>query len=444
MKQLFKPEFLLQENDFMTGMGVLVENGLVTDVDRFAELLIRHPDAVLKDWAGLAMLPGAINAHNHSFQSLLRGLVIDRPFLEWRDKALYRFSPLFSAQDIYTGALFAFGEMLRYGVTTVCDFFYLHNQGVESDEAIIQAAKDVGIRLVLARTMYDWEGAPSGYRESVDQAVINTKHLAVKYDNNPMVKILPAPHSLHAASLEMVKAGHRLALELGTTFHIHVAEESFEVEETMRNYGLTPVELLHNLGVLDETMVAVHAVWLNDRDVKLMGENKAKLAYCPSSNMFLADGVTRITDLMDAGVIIGLGTDGGCSNNRISIFEEMRMTALLQKVSQLNATAVSARQVFSMGTANGQDLLGVPVGKIKSGYYADFVGINCNDLSVQPLYSPEQQLLPNLVYSMQPNAISRVVVGGLEQVLNGKIISVSEDAILRKLYPLTEKINSFT
>lgn len=444
MKHIYKPSYVLQGNCFIQGKGILVEDGSIKAVEEADVLAAQHPDAKIVDWTNLALVPGTVNAHNHSFQSLLRGLVTDRPFLEWRDKALYHYSPRLTTQDLYTGALFAFGEMLRYGATTVCDFFYLYNDGPESDEAIIQAAKDVGIRLVLARTMYDWDGAPKGYQESVEQAVTHTKKLALKYAGNPMVKILPAPHSLHAASLEMVKAGHNLALELGTKFHIHVAEEPFEVEETTKAYGMAPVELLDKIGVLDENMVAIHAVWLKDNEIKLMGEHKAGLIYCPSSNMFLADGVTKVVELMKAGVTVGLGSDGACSNNRISVFEEMRMTALLQKVSLLNATAISSKQVFDMGTSNAEQLLGIPVGKIAPGYHADFVGIDTRDLSVQPIYDVNEQLLPNIVYAMQPNAIVKVVVQGIEQVNNGHIASVPENKIYQNLQVLIQKFNSLS
>ncbi len=444
MKFIYKPSYLLQEGCFTKEKGVLVQDGRIVEVDQAELLTAKHPDAEHVDWTNLALVPGTVNAHNHSFQSLLRGLVTDRPFLEWRDKALYHYSPHLSTTDLYTGALFAFGEMLRYGVTTVCDFFYLHNDGLESDEAIIQAAKDVGIRLVLARTMYDWDGAPAGYRESVEQAVNNTKKLAFKYNDNPMVKVLPAPHSLHAASLDMVKAGHDLALELGTKFHIHVAEEPFEVEETTRDYGLAPVELLDKIGVLDENMVAIHAVWLKDNEIKLMGDHKTGLIYCPSSNMFLADGVTKVVALMEAGVTVGLGADGACANNRISVFEEMRMTALLQKVSLLNATAISSKQVFDMGTRNAERLLGVPVGKIAPGYYADFVGVDTKDLSMQPIYDANEQLMPNIVYAMQPNAIAKVVVNGIEQVNGGRILSTPEEKIYQTLQTLVEKFKSLS
>lgn len=438
MNKIYRPSLLYHEGKF-TEKAVLVEAGSIKKIGDFAELAAAHPQAAVEDWNGLALLPGTVNAHNHAFQSLLRGLAVDRPFLDWRDEALYFYSPILTPQDLYTGALFAFGEMMRYGVTTVCDFFYLHNNGLESDEAIIQAARDTGIRLVLARTMYDWAGAPLGYRETIEQAVGNIKALAKKYSSDPMVKILPAPHSLHAASPEMIKAGHALAKELGTPFHIHVAEEPFEVEETLRDHGLRPVEYLHKLGVLDESMVAIHAVWLTDEEVQLMGSNRAKLAYCPSSNMFLADGVTKVTDLMKAGTVVALGSDGACSNNRISVFEEMRMAALLQKVSQLNATTISSRDVFAMGTTGGGTILDLPVGEIRENAFADFVGVDLSDLSLQPLYSVDEQLLPNIVYSMQPNAIARVVVNGVEQVRDAKLINMTQAKINEQLAVLTEK-----
>lgn len=199
---------------------------------------------------------------------------------------MYKYTPLLDEEAIYTGALFAFGEMLKYGVTTVSDFFYVHDGGNARDEAVIRAAKDLGIRLVLARTMYDWNGAPASYRETVPDAVKRTRELAVKYQGDPMVTVHPAPHSPHAASPEMIQAGHKLAAELGTPFHIHVAEEPFEVEETLAKYGLRTVHYLDKLGVVDERMIAIHLVWLEDSEIRLLGDKRAGLAYCPSSNMF--------------------------------------------------------------------------------------------------------------------------------------------------------------
>lgn len=432
--ELYLPDFAYQNGAIEKGTAVAVENGRIVETGPAEALREKYPSAEKKDWAGLVLVPGTVNAHNHCFQSLLRGIATDRPFLEWRDEALYRYSQRFSPEDIYTGALFAFGEMLKCGVTTVCDFFYLHNFGTESDEQILRAAHDLGIRLVLARTMYDWTGAPAGYVETIEDAVENTRALAKKYNGSGMATVLPAPHSLHAASLDMVRAGHALAKELGTCFHIHVAEEPFEVEQVKKEYGgLTPLEVLDKAGVLDERTVIVHGVWLQKSEIERLGAAGGKLAYCPSSNMFLADGITDIPAMRKAGVLIGLGSDGACSNNRISVFEEMRMAALLQKANTCDALCLTYKDAFAMGTENGGELLGLPVGKLEAGYLADFVGVRLSDLSMQPVSPSGEQILPNLVYAMQPTAIAHVVVNGRQVVENGALLTVSEQKLVSKI-----------
>jgi len=443
MKQLFLPELTYVQGKVERGQGILVEDGVILAVDAKETLVSAHADAQRFDWPKRLAFPGTVNVHNHSFQSLLRGIAADRPFLEWRDQALYKFSPLLSPEDLYWGAVFAFGEMARYGVTTVSDFFYLHNDSLEGDEAIIRAAKDVGVRLVLARTMYDWAGAPEGYRETIPQAVENTRSLAKKYADSPWLRIVPAPHSLHAASLDMIRAGHRLAKDLDCNFHIHVAEEPFEVEEVKRTHkGLHTIELLDSIGVVDERMVIVHGVWLKPEEIQTLGAHGGKLAYCPSSNMFLADGVTDLVAMHKAGVVVGLGSDGACSNNRISIFEEMRMASLLQKVHTCNAMSVNYNQAVAMGTENGGTILQMPVGTIAPGYNADFVSIDLADLSMQPLSGSLEQLLPNLVYSMQPNAIDSVVVGGRLVSKRGELQTVPNQTITQNVQRILERLTS--
>ncbi|MFD2616426.1 amidohydrolase family protein [Terrilactibacillus laevilacticus] len=435
MPQLYIASEMYIDDHFKKDQAMLVENGVIQEIGTVKQMKEKYRGIRQIDYQDKAIIPGTINAHNHSFQSLLRGMAIDRPFLEWRDEALYRCTPLMDEEAIYTGALFAFGEMLKYGATTVSDFFYIHDNGLQNDEAVIQAAKDLGIRFVMARTMYDWEGAPIQYRESIDDAVARTRNLAIKYQGDPMVTIQPAPHSPHAASPKMIQAGHRLAQELDTPFHIHVAEEMFEVNEIKDKYGLRPVHYLDSLGVLDERMIAIHLVWLDDSEIKLLGERNCNLAYCPSSNMFLSDGITRIPDLAQSGVTISLGSDGACGNNRISVLEEMRMCALLQKVSRLDGTCITAKQVFDMGTKNGAKMLNLPVGELKPGMKADFICLDLNDLSL----SPKTELFANVVYSLQPNAIKNVIVDGKEIMKDGELVTMSEKQIVRKVDQLFEK-----
>lgn len=435
MTTIYKAKYTYSNKKFYENYGVAVSEGKIIKVASLEELIETYTEHSIEEWSNLALIPGTVNIHNHCFQSLLRGLACDRPFLEWRDNALYKYSNLFSKEDIYGGAVFAFSEMMKYGVTTVCDFFYLHNFGIESDDMIVKAAKDVGIRLVLARTMYDWDGAPKGYQETVDEAVENTRFLAEKYNNkDQMVNIIPAPHSMHGASPEMIKAGHKLAKELGTGFHIHIAEEEYQIEQVKKdNNGKNSIEVLDDLGVVDDSLTLVHGVWLEQSEIELLGERGASLAYCPSSNMFLADGITDIPAMMKNNISIGLGSDGACSNNRISVFEEMRMVALLQKANTCDAMSVNYMDAFKMGTENGGKILNLPIGKIEEGYKADFVGININDISMQPISKSLEQLLPNIVYSMQPNAIEKVVVDGKLTVSDGKNITISEEDVVRKV-----------
>ena len=382
---------------------------------------------------GKALLPGTVNTHCHTFQSLLRGLGDDLDFMAWRDRVLYPYSTRLDREGIYLGAAFAFAEMLLHGATTCVDFFYLQDEGNDNARAVIQAARDVGIRLVLARAMYDWEGAPARYREKPADAARRTADLIAKYATDPLIRVQPAPHSPHGASPAMIRAGFEVALSADTPFHIHVAEGQYEGERTLKEHGATPIRFLDKLGVLGERMIGVHCVWLDDEEISLMGERRAGLAYCPSSNMILGDGITRITEMQDAGILIGLGTDGGCTNNRLSVFEEMRMAALLQKVRHLDGTRVPAERAFQMGTLDGGRLLGLQVGDVTQGMLADFVAVDLG----HPSLHPPTNLLKNVVYAMSPQAITDVWVHGRQVVKDQRLTTLDQDALMERVRALT-------
>src|SRR3954453_14024952 len=194
------------------------------------DLAEEFPDPEVDDWGDVAVVPGTVNAHAHSFQALLRGYGDDLSFMGWRDGVLYPFSERLDREGIRTGALFDFAEMIRHGVTTVVDFFYLHDRGNEDALAVVEAAAEAGLRLVLARSMYDWSGAPKRYLETPDEAVRNGRSLADALRGDRRAFVQPARHSIHGASPEMIRAGASLAEELDTPFHVHVAEGRYERE----------------------------------------------------------------------------------------------------------------------------------------------------------------------------------------------------------------------
>ena len=382
---------------------------------------------------GRLLLPGGVNAHNHSFQSLLRGFGDDLDFMGWRDRVLYPFSRRLDARGIEIGAAFAFAEMLRHGITTVVDFFYIQGGGNANAEAAIRAAKRVGIRLVLARAFYDWTGAPPEYRETIGDATARCRELMARHAGDPTVSVQPAPHSLHAASPDMIRAAAALAEEARTPFHIHVAEYRAEREQVEARHGLTPVRYLDRLGVLGPRLVGVHCVWLDGGEVELLAERGARVAYCPSSNMILGDGVTRLREMRALGVPVALGTDGGCTNNRLSIFEEMRMAALLQKVTHLDGTAFGAEEVFRLGTAGGAEVLGLPVGDIAAGRLGDLVALDLG----HPSLHPPNALMKNVVYALSPQAITDTWVHGRRVVRDGRLVTLDEAELLGEVRALT-------
>jgi 5-methylthioadenosine/S-adenosylhomocysteine deaminase len=417
--------------------AVLAIDGEIVRVGTPAEIAAdpRGAGARRVDWSRRAMVPGTVNTHNHSFQSLLRGIGDDLPFLAWREQALYRYSPRLGAEDMATAALFAFGEMLLHGVTTVCDFYYLNAQGNDHASATIEAARRLGIRVVLARCFYDWDGAPAAYRETVPQAVRHFEELSARYQDRTRFRtsVQPAPHSQHGATPAMIEAGAGCARDAGVPWHIHLAEERYQVDDSLRRFGARPIHAIAALPVDLSQMIAVHGCWFDDGERAVLAERGGSLAYCPGSNMFLGDGVTDLVDLCARGVPVGLGTDGGCSNNRVSVFDEMRMAALLQKVHRVDGQAIDAETCFALGTRTAGQVLRLPVGRITPGYRCDLVALDLDDPSLWPV----QALEKNVVYALSSRAITDVVVDGQEVVTARRLCHVSLDEISSRVADLT-------
>ena len=419
---------------FITDRAVVIDGDSITSVVPRSEL----PEGTeVEDWGHVAIVPGTVNAHGHAFQNLLKGFADDRPFAEWRDAVLYPFSERLDGRAIYVGALFAFAEALLAGATTTVDFFYLHDDSNENAERVIAAAHAVGIRLVLARAFYDPDAptmAPSRYRESAHLAAERCRDLARAHAGDPSISVQPAPHSLHAASVETVRISLELAAELDAPCHLHLAEASYERDLISERYGLTPVRLLHKEGLLDPRLVTVHTVWADDEELDMLAESGAGVVHCPGANAFLGDGIARVPEMLARGIRVALGPDGGCANNRQSVFDEMRTATLMAKARLVDGAALDAPTVFRLGTAAGADLLDVPAGEIAPGRLADLVALDLDDLSLQPLETLDRQV----VHSMQATAIARVMVGGEVVVERGRLTKVAIEEVAALVADVTD------
>ncbi|MBV8530561.1 MAG: amidohydrolase family protein [Candidatus Eremiobacteraeota bacterium] len=360
----------LRENyAFVIREGKIVAAGDFRDVrDRAHDLNVRSFPA------DRLVVPGFINGHSHAYQILLRGWADDWPFATWRSDALYRVVPQLTPDDVYWTFVAAFTEMLAAGITTVAEFFYLNGAGNEHAEAAIRAARDAGIRLVFARTWMDAEYAPPQFRESIETAAERTRDLMRRY---PEANVCVAPHSLHAASHEMIRAAAAFSRELDCMLHVHVAEARYEGDETMRRFGRTPVALLDDLGALTERTVAIHAIYLTDDERRLIAQRGARVIHNPMTNQYLGDGICDVTRLQSLGVSIGLGTD---ADVRPSLIDEMRAAALLQKLLHLDGAAFDAEHAFSLGTTSGARALGITAGDLVESCPADYVVLDASKI----------------------------------------------------------------
>jgi 5-methylthioadenosine/S-adenosylhomocysteine deaminase len=193
------------------------------------------------------------------------------------------------------------------------------------------------------------------------------------------------------------------------------------------------VAYLDSLQVLSPRSVLVHCVWVDHYDLGLMADRGVRVVHNPSANAFLGDGIAPIRQMLERGIPVCLGTDGGCTNSRQSIFEEMRMAALVAKAAATDASVLSAEETFLMGTARGGEILGLPIGRIAADHAADLVVLDLDALSLQPVQTAPRQI----VYSMQPEAIHRVIVGGETVVEDGRLMRVDESEIVSKVRAVT-------
>lgn len=450
--RVFKADYILSDGALRAGLALRVSarTGEILAVGRADAL--RGPEMLeLVQFPGRALLPGGVNAHSHAFQILLRGRADDAPsFRAWVDDHLYPLVLSLDEEDLETSMLLAFSEMAKHGITTVGEFFYIHNAkdtfaplGNRLCELAIAAARRVGLRVALLRAMYDRgeKRAQRRFRETVADATAHVRALAAAHRADPFVSVLPAPHSLHGASPEMLAAGAALAEELGTTFHVHLAEQRGDLDVARALYGTTPLRALAGLGIVSPRLVIVHGCWLDAEEWRVLGEAGGGLAYNPSANLMLGDGITDILAAVRAGVTVALGCDGPGGNNKLDLFEEMRLAETLQRARLLEMGVLARARPgspcvpFELGTRNGGRNLGLPVGDLAPGRLADFIAVDYEDLSIAPHHGLDTRaFLSNLVHAGEiRSCLTDVVVGGEPILRDRKLVRISDDEVRERV-----------
>ena len=370
----------------LTDHAVVVRNGRIDSVLPAAEAVHLHPDADALHLPGHLLIPGLINLHSHAAMSLLRGAADDLPLERWLNERIWPLEAgLVSDDFVHDGTVLACREMLRGGITTFNDMYFF-------PEATARAALSMGMRARVGIIVIDF---PSAYGSGPADYLARGLRLRDAMRHEPTIGFTLAPHAPYTVSDDAFREIAKLSAELQLPVHVHVHETAREVAEHEARHGLRPLERLARLGLLGPDLIAVHAVHLSDADIRLLAVHGASVAHCPHSNLKLGSGIAPVVRLLEAGVNLGIGTDGSASNNRLDLLLETRTASLLAKGTSGDAAAFGAHRALHAATLGGARALGLgdEIGSIAPGKWADLVAIDLSDADLQPIHDPVSQLM---------------------------------------------------
>ena len=391
--------------------AVAVDKGRIVAVLQQTEGKFRFAPGEVRRLHDHVLIPGLVNLHTHAAMSLLRGVADDLPLDVWLREHIWpieakHVSPGF----VYDGTLLACAEMLRGGITCFNDMYFF-------PQAAAKAARTLGIRAAIGLIALDF---PSAYAADADDYL--DKGLAVRdaFRGTPLLGFCLAPHAPYTVGDRTFEKVLTLAEQCDIPVHVHIHETQKEIEDSVKNSGVRPIERLRRLGALGPGLIGVHAVHLEDHEIQLLARHGCSVAHCPASNLKLASGIAPLAQMLQRGVNVGLGTDGAASNNRLDILQEMRLASLLSKGSSGRAEAIDAHQALRMATLNGARALGLDgeTGSIEAGKSADLCAIDASDSLLAPCYDP----VSLLAHSAGREHVSDVWVAGKSCVSNGSLL----------------------
>ena len=369
------------------------------------------------DYEGAWIMPGLVNCHTHSAMTLLRGIRDDSNLHEWLEDYIWPAESQFTAEVTTKAVQFALAEMLLSGTTTFNDMYNPHGVDIKQ---VYQAVRQSGMRCYFSPTLFT---SPA---ETAEETLIRTRAIIeeiLSYDDKDF-QVMVAPHSPYACDEDLLKGSVDLARELDLKLHIHVAETQNENKIILERYGKRPLAFLKGLGCLEQPAIFAHGVELNSSEIADLANSPVSIAHNPISNLKLASGVAPVTNLLAAGVTVGLATDSVASNNNLDMFEEGRTAALLQKMREGDASQFTIDQALKALTIEGAKALGLEdkIGSLEVGKQADFIAIQPKGrIHLYPL----ENMLSHIVYAVKGSDVQDVYIAGRQLVRDGQVLTVN-------------------
>lgn len=413
-----------QSRQVFVGGDILIEGSKIIDIGSVPDEKIK-PDAEIVDATGKLILPGLVNTHVHLSQQLARGLGDDVDLLTWLHERIWPYESNMDLEDSYISSLACCLELVRSGVTAFAE------AGGQEVDGMGRAVEEVGLRGILTRSAMDCgEGLPEKWNESTDYCLKKQEEHLKRWNGqaDDRIRVWFSLRTVFNNSDELIKRTKSLADKYNVGIHMHVAEILDEIRFVKATRGLTTVEHLDHLGVLDSNFLAAHAVWLTDRELDSFALHDVKVTHNPAAAMRVL-GFARIKEMLDRGVTVSIGTDGAPSNNRMDMMDEMHLTALIHKGRHLNSKVLPAEKILEMATIDGARCLlwDDEIGSLEKGKKADLIIIDPVSAGSLPIHDP----ISNLVYSMHSNNVEASMCDGQWLMRDRKILTVDEGEVLK-------------
>ena len=410
--------------------SIVVDNGNILELIPNEIIEQKYAAKASFNLADHLLLPGLINAHTHAAMSLFKGYADDLTLQSWLTDRIWPAEKKYVDEKFVTqGSKLAIAEMIQSGITTFNDMYFYPQQTAE-------VAVKIGMRANLGMVLLEF---PTNYASDPDDYL--TKGLAFRdlFREEGLISTSLAPHAPYSVSDESFLKINTYAQELDLKIHVHLHETRTEIEDSLKQYGLTPIQRLDVLGVLGPHISAAHCVHLTNTDLDILAKNNMCVIYNPTSNLKLGSGIANIKGMIERDICIAIGTDGSASNNRLDILNELNIALLINKGVNHQADFMNPAKLIKMATLNGAKSIGMEgcLGSLEKGKCADLIAVNMSSLEMKPIYDP----LSSLLYSGNRSMVSHVWIGGNMQMKERALINIDVDELLNGLGAWQQKIS---
>lgn len=423
-------------NQYEPGAVAVQGNSLIA-VGSEADILKAYTGKETIDCQGKVLMPGMINAHTHVPMTLLRGLADDLRLDVWLMGYMMPVEREFVSPDfVRLGTYLACAELIRTGVTCFADMYYF-------EEHVAQATAHAGLRALCGQTIMKYPAPDAAYFE---ESLGAAREFIQNWKGHPLITPAVSPHAPYTCTQEILKASAALAVEFDVPLHTHLAETALEVENSRNEHGMPVIPYVKKQNLFDAKVLAAHCVHIDDGEIKTLLHHKAGVAHNPSSNLKLASGFAPVKKMLEAGLSVGIGTDGPASNNDLDMFEEIRLAALLSKGYTGDPTALPASTVLAMSTRLGARALhlGHLIGTLEPGKRADLILVNMDRLHNTPRFKRDKNgIYAQLVYSTHSNDVTDMMVDGKWLMRDRRLITLDEEELIAQAQDYATHIDMF-